>query len=349
MKNILVSVLLFGISLSSHSALKIIGGKRADTQVLASTVALITEYEGQYVTFCSGTVINSQVIVTASHCVDNYTKSELFVGWGEEALKSEMLKVSKVKFFNVSHPMEPGSSFLGDVAILMTEKPLTLSVSDIGDPSLLSNNSTLIQAGYGYTKPESEESEERMEDGGILYMLNSGKFSNSSSNLSTVYINNTMTSRISLGDSGGPLYMMEGNRLVIQGVLSGYNPSSPFFEAEYGHPYYYVDWMNCSLPQDQQIQVSYPVQDQAPCDGIPLVPVEEVPDLNRRLCRAYEGWDWDTEELCWPRTKQACSNYSTRQGFEMIWDNQSKKCLYPNQQFLKNLKLVEIDRAAIWN
>lgn len=319
--NFLVALVFILVSFQSHARGLVIGGKKVNIpEVRGATVSIVDKKGHSIESFCTGTLISANVIVSAAHCVSNITDENLYIAWGEDVAISDLIKVTLVKFADSIHPMDSRRSEGFDFSILVTEKPVPLIPVSIGNPASLNSQTLLIQAGYGFTRPESEEEESPL-DGGLLRMIDTGKFLRLMA--PGIEIRNTALSRIALGDSGGPLYTFESGELKFHGALSGYDIDQ--FITEYSHPAYFIKWMNCALPDEHKVAVNFPLESQIPCDGYELISPKEVQEFQRRLCRKYEGWDWDSDHLCAARTQKACKEFAKNNpGFK--WNAKEKIC-----------------------
>lgn len=108
---------------------KIVGGSNQAIEAAPWQVALIdarsgSDFEGQ---FCGGSIINAFWILTAAHCLENASVSNLRVGVGSSLIGNGLsdLTVDRI----VSHPGYNPFSFGNDIALVKLSAPLTFSSS----------------------------------------------------------------------------------------------------------------------------------------------------------------------------------------------------------------------------
>ena len=204
----------------------IVGGKITPENHFAaqSTVALLTSYEGEPFSFCTGSLIAKNLILTASHCLEWMKKDEVFVHFGTKLPQS----FSDAKTFKVldwiTHPQyetvfdeknEPISG-RNDIALLAFEGELPLNVKPAPLASSkikISKGDQLVLAGYGIIEEISgpiysselrhvQVSVAKLFDQIIVTDQNAGKGACS-------------------GDSGGPAYLRIAKNHVVVGVTRG--------------------------------------------------------------------------------------------------------------------------------
>lgn len=204
----------------SHAEFPIVMGELADPSDYPSTVAL-TDPKGD--TFCSGTLIGKNVVVTAAHCLDGTPATEIRVVYGfskpAEAPDSALREVSLA----VMHPdydAEPPTDVYGmgesnDVAVVVLKEPVdgavvtpVLPVSLV-DQELTPNRPVHI-VGYGVTDAASQKA-------GVLYKA------------ITPHVRHIEWEMLAgrpgepdtcYGDSGGPGYVVVGGVLYLAGITS---------------------------------------------------------------------------------------------------------------------------------
>ncbi len=284
------SLLAIIFSVHSHA---IIGGfvPPMNDVLMKSTVAILSEYQGKMLVNCTGTVLSEYIVLTASHCVAEETGNKLFIGQGINPLKNPLFQVDKVKF--VAKDFYTNEN-LGehDIAILISSKKLIGMVPvKIGELSV-SESSPLIQIGYGFnTKSDRYEAPSY----GLLRRFNGAQFRELYNR--QVIVNEIAGVQSQEGDSGGPLLMNENGKITIQGVLSS-GSEMEISDTLYAHPYFYQNWINCSLPDELKLPVGE-LKEQFPCDSEPLLKVEDLPAYNEKLCRDYST-EWNHQGKCLP-------------------------------------------------
>ena len=166
-------------------------------------------YYGQQ--FCSGTLVASRTVVTAAHCLTDFSVSDIQVFFGLSVGGSGQ-SVNVVQM--VSHPsyyVASNGGGINDVAVLVLAQdgpvpPLSWQSSALGN--VVGRSVTIV--GYGVTdaKQETGNGTRRMitkhvtgQDNGFLYYNGAGS--------SACY-----------GDSGGPVLLDVGGALTLVGVTS---------------------------------------------------------------------------------------------------------------------------------
>lgn len=221
----------------------IVAGKEtaADDEIAKSTVALLISLEGHpEVMICSGTLVAPNIVVTAAHCLEDYSDFGMDPESGEfkqihlkvtggsvifstTARAEGVTKRTFTKF--VKHPefgaRETGEGDWNDIAVLKFDgdtpegyKPVPM----LKDVSQLKSGMEMTFAGYGITSPKGNFAEE--DDSGILrqgdtvltkadHEGNELLFDLPKSQVSTCQ-----------GDSGGPAYAKISGQLTLVGVTS---------------------------------------------------------------------------------------------------------------------------------
>jgi hypothetical protein len=156
-------------------------------------------------------------------------------------------------------------------------------------------------------------------------MLKSGKFSHT--NATAVYVKESASFRVGGGDSGGPLITISHSNYLLNGILSQSMEDYFDFYALYTHPYYFISWINCSIPSKQRINYQGTLNDQVACDEVPLLKVSELKTFKHKLCEDnLKGFKFVNND-CLPATKEACEKYSANIEPQMQWDAYTGKCL----------------------
>ncbi|XP_011870553.1 PREDICTED: serine protease snake-like [Vollenhovia emeryi] len=212
---------------------------------------------------CGGTLISSQYVLTAAHCVNNVQEQvPIEVRVGSEDLRSvedaQRIRISNV----ISHPQYKRSVNYNDVAILKLTKPVktasnvrpiciqTKSLDSMNEQS----NATFIVIGWGATDFDEEGSTKLMKTPSLSLVdrESCGKSFNGFSKLpqglddNMLCVLDTNVSRRAdacHGDSGGPLLMLAGPSQSIVGVTAfGQNCGGPI-PGVYTAVYSYLEWI----------------------------------------------------------------------------------------------------------
>ncbi|QLY25569.1 trypsin-like serine protease [Bdellovibrio sp. KM01] len=178
---------------------------------------------------CSGTIITSNLILTAAHCV--HEREKLEVGFGKSGLFPNWEPVDRA----IVHEQYNGNVGYGyDLAVVRLKKPLPKGygpVAVVGEEDMLTINEPVILAGYGRTsvdKPSSSGNLRKVETtlarwirGFLIVDMSNGK-------------------GMCDGDSGGPMFVRRNNQLVLAGVTS-FTRNSPHSKIDCMNDGYYAD------------------------------------------------------------------------------------------------------------
>lgn len=217
-------------------AFGIVGGDTlaSGNELSASTVFILHIDSQENETICTGTLIDTDKVLTAAHCVSQFGGKITVIGFTNnvDCATKAMNRTLRVVKSHVSHPdysywrediVKNSSS---DLAVLKFEGTLPPGYKIRELPSedfTPTPGAELVMAGYGVTK-------ENNKDAGVLRFTSATQ-----ENLTKdAYIKATK-SRISppktwilqqpqqgvcTGDSGGPLYLNSGNDLTLVGITS---------------------------------------------------------------------------------------------------------------------------------
>lgn len=315
-----ITILLLMVSFNSFSQNKIVGGTdlSKDHQLSKSTVALIYEFKNRLQVACTGVLIGPRVVLTAAHCIDSIVNDRVFVALGEDAFSSlNRVKVSHLIYYKPAFWTNIES--MEDLAIILLETELKdYSVNSIGhrDQIKVADQVTLI--GYGFQSFEPAPDEEEYPHFGKLQILESKSLVDSIYNHQIEIISEDGTGVMS-GDSGSPLIFQN----KVCGVLSQGGDSY----SSYVSPYYFINWINSTLPKEHNIKVDFKLEDQYPHSKTQVIPVKEFPSFNKTQCQSYRpGWDIDNEQVCWPSTQKSCELFEQEVPGEVYWNSELSVC-----------------------
>lgn len=282
--------------LFQFSAHALIGGVEVSPEemVAQSTVAIIRESNNLKEIVCSGTVLGAKLIVTAAHCLDEELSDRWYIGHGINPLENKLYPVAQFKY--VQSVYSPVKSPIYEIAILITRESLAgLTAARIGKPSSLSESSKLIQVGYGYNLDEKTSD---FPFYGVLKKLTDRSFYSMEGK--QALISESQEIRISNGDSGGPVFLLDESGLVLHGVVNKTKVKNEKYFAVYTHPYYFQNWIDCSLSNEMKIPVAENRTEQYGCGEEPLLDIEELPAYNQMICQKHNpGWILTEDDGCW--------------------------------------------------
>jgi secreted trypsin-like serine protease len=213
-----------GVSSSDQtSELSIVGGEQvAETDaVTLSTVALVTPTGDQ---FCTGSLIKQDLVLTAAHCLADYTDTQLFVAFGNVALpgyfKREKLRAAISYRVHSSYSsrqtqLDVPTAAPNDIALIKLSQPAPVAYKPIGmlaAKDSIHNGESLLLAGFGLTRWHAN-------GGGVLYKVQS-KIGSQAPAVKEFDFAAIPGKSACMGDSGGPAFVLRNQRLVLIGVTS---------------------------------------------------------------------------------------------------------------------------------
>jgi secreted trypsin-like serine protease len=212
--------------------LDIVGGYEAQPGAWPWMAALVSSgqpnaFQGQ---FCGGALIDPQWVLTASHCTENSSPSDIDVVLGRHTLSSsdgERISVTQI----IQHPSYNPSTVDFDIALLHLSRPSsqpTIPVVGAGDSALFDPGTLATVIGWGLTDPNNDSSYTD-----ALQQVSVPIVSNAVCNASNAYngqiTDNMLCAGYALGgkdscsgDSGGPLMVpdAQGSGWVQAGIVS---------------------------------------------------------------------------------------------------------------------------------
>lgn len=204
----------------------IIGGEAAKSTdpVTASTVSLMYTGFGTPSSFCTGTLISKNLVLTATHCLQDMETTDIKVFFGEtlsDAGNDSNLRSVKTL---VTHPdysfeLEPNENVytgFNDVGLILLEEdaPDFAKPVPVMNDTALNVGQPLLLAGYGLVN-EIVSPPVRANGLNLTRVTIAKTFSN------ILVTEQSKANGACAGDSGGPAYLETENGLIVLGITRG--------------------------------------------------------------------------------------------------------------------------------
>lgn len=193
----------------------IVGGKIVSpkNKITSSIVAIVSKQEGGE-SLCTGSIIDTNTILTAAHCVD-HVPSDMKIIFGVDIHKTSEEYIRNADKFiiqpNWNQHLHSGE---GDLAVIhfKGELPSGFDKVILADEKLmLKNGQKVLMAGYGVTEGEDQ--------------IGAGKLRQTITEIldrhsETEILTDGQKSSVCFGDSGGPAFIKINGDFVQWGVAS---------------------------------------------------------------------------------------------------------------------------------
>jgi secreted trypsin-like serine protease len=209
-------LLILAVLLTAHPAAAIVGGGGAPAESISRAVVTIIGSRGS---FCTGSLIAQDLVLTAAHCVMPGADYKVILPGEMPPRLLDVRRMASHPQFNVQNILAHRAS--ADVALLQLANPLPESKAPapLGSPVIpIQVGSRFTIAGVGVTKRGDGKS------GGTIRAADlavTGKPGTLQIRLADPLANNTREGLgACTGDSGAPAFEMQSGRAVIVGVVS---------------------------------------------------------------------------------------------------------------------------------
>jgi len=210
---------------TAHAQTEIIGGQPVPQgdPLTKSSVAVIGYFfdeGGYYATYCSGTLIARDLVLTAAHCVAGRHVDSIYIGFGQTVEPLKILSGMKNGSIIRTKQYKVHEDFSGDVkndvALILLAKPAKMDFTPapiLGPASELKIGMLLTLAGFGLTKETSSQTSKALQTVTVTLVKI----------IDSILVGDqTQRKGACNGDSGGPAYLkgVTGN-WIVAGITRG--------------------------------------------------------------------------------------------------------------------------------
>ena len=186
---------------------------------------IVALYINNNTTFCGGSLITYQHVLTAAHCLTGITANTIIAYAGVSTLSTRGSAQARIGSAVNVHPSYSASALTNDIAILTLQSPFnlttTVSICCLSyDTSQPSTGSSGVIAGWGVTSSSSSTISDSLLQGVIQVQSDSSTCSTSSTSSIRFCAGYNGTDSC-YGDSGGPFMSSISNAWTCTGLVSG--------------------------------------------------------------------------------------------------------------------------------
>ena len=230
---------------SENTNTNIVGGqdvRKGDSRFISTVgILMVDDRTGKFTGVCTGTLIRSDIVLTAAHCVDSsHQKINLIVYFGDTLLDlSQFNSYRSAKLATVHEDYD-----LALIQVIGEIPPGFGTISLLDDEHFLDIGTELIVAGYGRNKSRGQGS------GDGTGQLRNVKLKITDIN-STELKSSNWSQSICMGDSGGPAYVKIKDQLYLAGITLRAYSIGPF-NCIYRSTFLRVDKLQSWIEQKMQ-------------------------------------------------------------------------------------------------
>ena len=229
---------------------RIIGGQSAEIVDFPHQVALLVGTSSAYYQqFCGGSILSNYWVITAAHCVDDFSAGDVYVLAGTDFLTVGNVSANRTSSIRV-HPGWNPSTAENDVALLQLKDPLRYSerIAPISLPSFEMTDFTGVVSGWGNMSTSGGSYPQQLQAAYVDFV----------SDLSCAAVYGASFDSGSMlcagdaeflydscdGDSGGPLQVVVDGEWALAGIVSwGVGCASDPYPGVYTRVYGFESWI----------------------------------------------------------------------------------------------------------
>ncbi|KAJ2760279.1 hypothetical protein IWQ57_006346, partial [Coemansia nantahalensis] len=201
---------------------RIMGGTNANHKDYKFLIYL---YNSADKTYCGGSIIDTNWIITAAHCIKKASVNQITVFIGQGDYELDMSKGTKIAAVH-GHPQYNDQSMANDIALIKLQKPVAgKNVAVIAiDNGSIADGEKLTALGWGYTSPSGTKPSKKLQKGELTAISQKqcakAHTTFAGNNGPQVCVAADAGPDTCPGDSGGPLIRSQNGANVLTGITS---------------------------------------------------------------------------------------------------------------------------------